>query len=86
MHQGSFQPRAAVTRASPDGVRVAADGGECVDEEAMCRTWAAAGECERNAEFMAGVASQGFVGRCRAACSACPHPHARAPAVVAAAA
>jgi prolyl 4-hydroxylase len=85
MHQGAFQPRAAAVRAaraSPDGVRVAGDGQECVDEEAMCRTWAAAGECESNAEFMVGVPSEGFVGRCRVACSACPHPRALVPAVV----
>jgi prolyl 4-hydroxylase len=88
MHQGAFQParsRRRAARASPDGVR-AAEADECVDGEAMCRTWAAAGECERNAEFMIGLPGDGFVGRCRAACSACPHPRARAPDVKATAA
>jgi prolyl 4-hydroxylase len=75
IHQAEFQPRARrAARATPDGRRVE-DDDECRDSESMCRTWAANGECVSNAEFMVGVPGD-FVGRCRVACSACPHPRA----------
>ena len=74
MHQAPFGalPR-GVALASPDGDVARDDGDACVDLDAGCRAWAKAGECARNAGFMLGVAGQ-FVGRCRVACSACPHP------------
>ena len=43
--------------------------GECVDENANCPMWAAAGECEKNPIYMVG--SVDAVGYCRKSCKAC---------------
>jgi prolyl 4-hydroxylase len=77
IHQARFQgsveskkaglPRRAL---APNGKRPTADA--CVDLDKSCRSWASAGECVRNADFMIG--SHGSVGQCRDACHACPYP------------
>lgn len=43
--------------------------GVCVDENANCPMWAAAGECEKNPIYMVG--SVDAVGYCRKSCKAC---------------
>ena len=42
---------------------------KCEDQDALCRDWAGAGECEKNKAFMVG--SDTSVGHCRLACKAC---------------
>lgn len=44
-------------------------GGECVDEDANCPRWAAAGECQKNPLYMVG--SEGSHGNCRQSCKVC---------------
>lgn len=41
----------------------------CVDEEANCPQWAAAGECQKNPIYMMG--SEGAPGYCRKSCKVC---------------
>ncbi|GBG70085.1 hypothetical protein CBR_g5717 [Chara braunii] len=44
-------------------------GSSCYDASDHCVEWAAAGECERNPEFMLGAGN--FPGKCRKSCKAC---------------
>ncbi|CAK9170020.1 unnamed protein product [Ilex paraguariensis] len=43
--------------------------GDCVDENANCPQWAAAGECQKNPVYMVGSEADG--GYCRKSCNAC---------------
>ncbi|KAG0490920.1 hypothetical protein HPP92_007783 [Vanilla planifolia] len=43
--------------------------GDCVDENDLCSTWAAAGECDKNPRYMIG--SKTSPGYCRRSCNVC---------------
>lgn len=45
------------------------DGGECIDMDDNCTSWASLGECERNPVFMIG--SPDYYGTCRKSCKVC---------------
>jgi hypothetical protein len=45
------------------------DPGVCIDHDAKCGKWAAAGECQHNAKFMVG--DVGSAGRCPRSCGTC---------------
>ena len=44
-------------------------GGACEDRADQCRSWARAGECEKNPKYMVG--ENGFPGACMKACGRC---------------
>ncbi|XP_078436846.1 putative prolyl 4-hydroxylase 6 [Wolffia australiana] len=44
-------------------------GTSCVDNNELCSTWAAVGECTKNPSFMIG--SNSFLGLCRKSCKVC---------------
>eukprot|EP00873_Tetraselmis_striata_P042322 jgi/Tetstr1/462586/TSEL_007572.t1 len=60
-HAAHAQPAGSLPDIAPE---------DCVDREADCRGWAAAGECLNNAAYMVGNEEAG-VGACPAACGVC---------------
>eukprot|EP00270_Netrium_digitus_P005718 TRINITY_DN1766_c0_g1_i1.p1 TRINITY_DN1766_c0_g1~~TRINITY_DN1766_c0_g1_i1.p1 ORF type:complete len:330 (+),score=72.97 TRINITY_DN1766_c0_g1_i1:57-1046(+) len=53
----------------PPELAEAQDPKKCINTNALCEPWAAAGECAKNPSYMVGEGS--FIGACRKACKAC---------------
>ncbi|KAI3428055.1 hypothetical protein D9Q98_006440 [Chlorella vulgaris] len=66
IHTKPFRPDQLATPPAPEPAMVPE---ECVDTDAGCPGWAAAGECQRNPGFMRGAANT--LGTCRASCGDC---------------
>eukprot|EP00798_Chlamydomonas_sp_ICE-L_P022228 gene22228-29293_t len=67
IHIDEFMPESFGTPVDESELR---EPGMCSDFHKECQTWAEAGECEKNPDFMSGKGGD-QVGKCRRACKAC---------------